>query len=563
MLSAIEEKILTKILVTGLFLVSVIVTTQGLTDPVNIPKLLCLGIFSFATLGLIVCARVNLWRSRELLIIFFFIFFSTVAVIRSESPFSQNFYGSYGRNNGFIAYLFLSIFFIAGTLLTKRNHYLAILKALLFAGYVNLIYCLWVILFGDFIPWSNPYGNILGTFGNPNFIGAFLGIFFGVLVSMGLGKETSNKFKLSLIPLLPLTIFEIIKSQAIQGRVLAALGLGIVLFFFIKSKYGNVILYSYSILAITVGGFALAGAFQKGPLTELIYKTSVSLRGQYWLAAWNTGKSHPFSGVGMDAFGDWYRRSRDLRAIELPGVNTVVNTAHNVPLDIFAFGGWPLFVSYFLLIGLSLKSLIVIAKRMKEFDSVGVALITSWVCYQIQSLISINQIGLAIWGWALSGSLIGYERFLKTTQDSTNLAADKTIKRSQSKSQVEARSTMFASIFGLAGLLIALPPITSDAALSSAQESRDANKLAATLDGSYFNPQNVTKYGLSIQAFEGSGLFDMSHKYALQAVAWNPESYDLWSYLYQIKKSSAEEKAMALENMKRLDPLNPDLLFAK
>jgi hypothetical protein len=43
------------------------------------------------------------------------------------------------------------------------------------AGFVNVIYCGWVIAFGDFIPWNNPYGNILGTFGNPNFIGAFLG----------------------------------------------------------------------------------------------------------------------------------------------------------------------------------------------------------------------------------------------------------------------------------------------------------------------------------------------------------------------------------------------------
>ena len=28
--------------------------------------------------------------------------------------------------------------------------------------------------FGDFIGWNNPYGAILGTFGNPNFLSSFL-----------------------------------------------------------------------------------------------------------------------------------------------------------------------------------------------------------------------------------------------------------------------------------------------------------------------------------------------------------------------------------------------------
>ena len=41
----------------------------------------------------------------------------------------------------------------------------------------------------------------------------------------------------------------------------------------------------------------------------------------------------------MDTFGDWYRRMRDAHALELPGVNNVVNAAHNVPIDIFHLEG--------------------------------------------------------------------------------------------------------------------------------------------------------------------------------------------------------------------------------
>ena len=562
MLGAIQQKILTKILATGLFLVSVTVITEGLTDPVNVPKLLILGGVSGTLLGVAVSLNTQVlkfpdWKVKTSLGAF--LGFSVVAILRSDSPLTQNIYGAYGRNNGFLAYLFLTILFYLATLISDRSNQLKILKSLLYVGYVNLAYCLWVILFGDFIPWNNPYGNILGTFGNPNFIGAFLGILFGVLLAIGLGRETSRKFRVSLIFLLPLTLFEIIDSSAIQGRVLAALSFGIVGIFYLYFNVSHKFAYLFTFVSVVVGFFALAGAFQRGPLTELIYKTSVSLRGQYWLAAWNTGLENPISGVGMDAFGDWYRRSRDVRAIELPGINTVVNTAHNVPLDMFAFGGWPLFIAYLMVMATSLKAAFVIIRKMKSYDAVGVGLITAWVCYQVQSIISINQIGLAIWGWVLSGSLIAYSKFIPgptPPSDKTLGSSKKTVTK---PIELKPISMLYATVFGLIGLLISLPPVSGDAKLRTAQVSRNAMELEKTMVPSFFNPLNSQKFVLNIQAFEGSGLYELSHKYALNAVEWNPEAYDLWRLLYLIRNSTPAEKELAVTNMKRLDPLNPDV----
>lgn len=554
-----QEKQLTKLMAFGLFIISIFVSTAGLTDPVNVPKLLLLGIFAGAALGLIISGKFSVPSITLLTSVGLFLVFAGVSVLRSTSPLSQNLYGSYGRNNGLIAYVFFSIFLVSTSILNREQSHKRILESLLYVGYVNLVYCLWVIVFGDFIPWNNPYGNILGTFGNPNFIGAFLGIFFGVQLAFGIGTGASRNFKLSLIFTLPLTAFEIVKSQAIQGRVLAALSIAIVFFFYVKSRSNRFALVGYSVVVTFVGGLALAGALQRGPLTEIIYKTSVSLRGQYWLAAWNTGQANPISGVGMDAFGDWYRRSRDIRAITLPGVNTVVNTAHNVPLDMFAFGGWPLFISYLLLMLVALRSLVRIAKRMKRYEPVGVGLITAWICYQTQSIISINQIGLAIWGWALSGCLLGYDKFLSNTEILRSKQENQIPKKVTKAQSVDAKSVVFLAAFGLMGLLVALPPLSADVSLRSAQVSRDAAKLEATMNSSLFNPQNSQKYVLNVQAFEGSGLFDLSHKYALEAVKWNPEAYELWRILYLIKNSTQEEKDLAISNMKRLDPLNPDV----
>jgi hypothetical protein len=413
-------------------------------------------------------------------------------------------------------------------------------------------------MFGDFIGWSNPYGNILGTLGNPNFIGSFLGIFFTAYLAFALSKSSSKVIKYSLLVVLPVTAFEIYDSHAIQGRVVAVFGVGILGFLLIRSRFGNVATFGYLFLGSIVGMYALLGALQIGPLTNYIYKTSVSLRGQYWLAGWNTGESHPLTGVGMDSFGDWYRRSRDSHALELPGVNTVVNAAHNVPLDMFAFGGWPLLLTYLSIMGLALLAAVKLIFRKKAYDPILAVLVTSWVGYQVQSIISINQIGLAVWGWLLSGALIAYERSTRHEDVEPIQPSNQPRKKIQSQA-IQPQLFFVAVTGGVLGLLIALPPLTADAKWRSAQLARTVPALEASMEGSYFNPQNSSMYQINIQTLEQSNLFDLSHKYALEAVKWNPEVFDLWKVLYLIRDSTAEEKALALENMKRLDPLNPDV----
>ncbi len=79
------------------------------------------------------------------------------------------------------------------------------------------------------------------------------------------------------------------------------------------------------------------------------------------------------------------------------------------------------------------------------------------------------------------------------------------------------------------------------------------------MQSSYFNPPNSMKYMTNIQTLEQSNFPDLAHKYAQEAVKWNPEAFELWKVLYLIRNSTQDEKLLALENMKRLDPLNPDV----
>ena len=552
------EKKLSKLLAACIALTTVFLVSESVTDPVNAPKFLILGILSTSifilTIGLFCKELLKNYKST-LLIVLLFVICSSISVIRSDLPFSQGIYGVYGRNNGLLTYVFLSFLLVIPLTFKKINSFTFQLYALFVAGLVNVVYCLWVIIFGDFIGWSNPYGNILGTLGNPNFIGSFLGIFLGAYVAFGTGQKVSKTFRFSLLLVVPLTIYEIFSSQAIQGRVLAILSFGLIGYFHIRARMNKFFEVGYLTICLVLATFSIMGSLQMGPLSDLVYKRSVSLRGQYWLAAWNTGNQHPFSGVGMDGFGDWYRRMRDIKALEMPGVNVVVNAAHNVPLDMFAFGGWPLLLTYLTLIILTIISIFKILKRGKQYDGTFVALVISWVGYQAQSIISINQIGLAVWGWVLSGLLIAYSQALPRK----DLDAEKTskpLRKHQNSIENSAKTSLILLAGGLAGLLIALPPFLSDSKFRSAQVAQSVEQLKLSLVPGYFNPPSTSKYIAAIQMFEDSKFYELSHTYAVQAVNWNPDNYELWRVLYFINGSSDSDRERAIKNMKRLDPLN-------
>jgi hypothetical protein len=119
---------------------------------------------------------------------------------------------------------------------------------------------------------------------------------------------------------------------------------------------------------------------------------------------------------------------------------------------------------------------------------------------------------------------------------------------------------LIAGVGAVIGLLIAVPPYSADAKWRSATTSQDIKKVEDALTPGYLNPANSYKYATAVQLLESSQLFDIALKYAQIGVQFNSDSFDAWRVLYLIKNSSPEEKALALENMKRLDPNNPNVL---
>ena len=569
MINQVAERTIARVLGIGSALVAVVVITGTVTDPVNVTKLFLLGGVAVGAVAVLLAFGLGqLWTSSKSLVVAsgLFLIAGINSVLSSEGPLVQNIYGAYGRNTAFVTYILLIFVMLSVTILRTESSFTILIWGLLGAGFINVAYCLWVIAFGDFISWNNPYGNILGTFGNPNFIGAFLGLFAASLVAYTFKQGVRIELRIGAALVFLVAIYEIIDSSAIQGRVVVAAGLAIVGFYLVRSKFENVWAQVGYLFFVTTGGvFALLGALQIGPLTKYIYKTSVSLRGEYWQAGWNMGSDHPLTGVGFDTYGDWYRRARDTQALVLPGPNVTTNAAHNVPFDVFAFGGWPLFLSYIAILLLSVVAIIKVTMRVRAYDGVFVTLTTAWVCYQLQAVISINQIGLAIWGWLFGGALIAYEIATKPKKDEALSESGKGKQISgrgakRKSSETIFSSTLVAGIGAVVGLLIASPPYSADAKWRSAIASQNVQKVEEALVPGYLNPMNSYKYSSAVQLFESSKLYDLAHKYALIGVEFNPNNFDSWKVLHFITNSTAEEKANALENMKRLDPNNPNVL---
>jgi hypothetical protein len=447
---------------------------------------------------------------------------------------------------------------LATAMLNKIDSFRFLLWALLSAGFVNVAYCLWVILFGDFIGWSNTYKNILGTLGNPNFIGAFLGIFISVYVAYLFNSGTKVVYRFIGAVVLIISLYEVKESHAVQGVVVSAGGVALVGFLYLRSRFkGNLVPSIYATVIALLGSVAVLGALQIGPLTEVIYKTSVSLRGEYWQAAINMAKMNPFSGVGMDSYGDWYRRARDTQAMILPGPNVVTNAAHNVPLDLLAYGGIPLFAAFIFIFALSTIAVIRIVLRSREYDWVGVGLVVGWTCYHVQSIISINQIGLAIWGWIFNGAVIAYERSTRTS----NTPEVETVAKKSSKliknSQVISPQLVFG-LSGAIGFILAFPAFNSDYQYRKALATSQAPAVQKALEPSFMTPTNSRFLAEVAGVFESSKIPVLGHKYALEGVAHNPDYFDAWRTLYAMSNATAEEKAEAKKNLIRLDPLNQE-----
>jgi tetratricopeptide (TPR) repeat protein len=161
-------------------------------------------------------------------------------------------------------------------------------------------------------------------------------------------------------------------------------------------------------VVVAVGGLAIAGMLQRGPLEYYLYTSSVSVRGFYWRAGWEMFLANPLFGVGVDRYGAYFKEYRETQYSLNYGFDLTSSNAHNVPIQLFATGGVFVGVLYLVLMGfIAWRGFVGIYKNQGNSRLVVTAVFAAWLAYQAQSIVSIDNIGLAVWGWLLGGAVVG------------------------------------------------------------------------------------------------------------------------------------------------------------
>jgi O-antigen ligase len=525
-------------------------------DPVNLPKLSLLIVFAFVAAGFVV-AKVDFLKdgkSKPVLILTgLFILQLFLVLLVDNRDFALKFYGIYGRNTGFAAYLSLIFLFIAsvasGSVILLKRY----LISLVAAGGLLALYGIAQSKGYDFYQFDLGIGTkTFGSFGNSNFHSAFMGITAASATSIMLFSRIKIYNKALLLFVTGLSIYNISLSSQ-QGYLNFAAGVAAAgVIFLLKSKR-PILGWIALALSSATGLLVLFGLLNQGPLADAIYKSSLQARNFYWRAAFNMMLEHPLFGVGMDGYGDWYMRARPQDYLT-SSFTTVSDTAHSVPLDIGSNGGFPLFLIYLGIIVLVLTSIVRIMKRNSGFDVIFTSIVSAWVAYQAQSLISINQLGLGVWGWSLSGLIIGYE--LKTRPDEKLASPQQGKKGRPVHKSISALAVVSTFIMTGSGIAIALPPYLAAGKFYKALQSGDANVIESA---AYIKPLDRFRVLYVAQILQENKLESNAIAILRDASILYPDSSQVWTRWAGIASASPSDVARAKAQMKRLDPYSPDL----
>jgi O-antigen ligase len=522
---------------------------------VSLPKLALLSILGFLAGGF-AFARVDFFRARKARLfvaaIFLFLFQLLIVFVLDNRDFAFKFYGTSSRNTGTLAYTALALLMLASAVSASRKVLQKYSVSLVAIGSVLSLYGILQSRGINFYEFNNIYAtNVFGTFGNPNFQSAFMGITGTVALTLVCFSRANVLIRLGLFVFVGLALYNISLSSE-QGYLTLLAGFVSAVVIFLLSK--KQLILGFTLLGLGgVGGLlVLAGLFNKGPAAEVIYKSSLQARSFYWEAAIRMIIDQPLFGVGMDGFGDWYRRSRTQEIADF-NAGIAADSAHSIPLDIGSGGGIPLLLIYLVLVVLALISIFKILKRATSFDLVFTSVAAAWFAYQAQSLISINQIGIGVWGWSLTGLLIGYE--LQTREPNGSIRVKAKSKTSK-KEQISALAVVTSFLFGGLGLAAAIPPYSAAGKFYKALQSGDAEVLQPA---AYLQPNDRSRYLYVAQILKENNLDNRAIKVLSDASLIYPDSFDLWQLWTTVPTATPDQIARAKSELKRLDPFNRSL----
>jgi hypothetical protein len=273
----------------------------------------------------------------------------------------------------------------------------------------------------------------------------------------------------------------------------------------------------------------------------------------------------PFFGVGMDSYGDWYREMRGVISTNRTTPDRISNSAHNIYLDISSYGGLPLFLVFISMSLLVIFGFLKYTLREKEnLDPYVLAMFCGWVAYQIQALISINQIAVGIWGWIFSGALLGLLREQTQPTESREKKSSKNedfisplLMHKKFKGQLmPAKIAMQVFACSAIGFVLAFFPTYADSKYFNVSQSGDVNSMVAA---TRFPGTSLFHITLTADRLRNMGVNEEAKALLTLLTQRYPRDFYAWRVIAYTDLFPPEERQRALQILKELDPYNATL----
>ena len=526
----------------GVLLVTVVTSPNITYEPFDNIKLFFLGITAAYAIANFFATKGNPFRSPNswFLISLVFLLALMIPLFFTSAPFAQQFYGAAGRSLGFLHYFFLFCIFLGVAYSGDNFNFYSFVKTLVAVGLFESVYGLIQYFNLDPIAWDNSSNWVFGTFGNPNFLSAFLGL--SAVVSLFVKKFSfSNLWCYLSYVNVATCLIVIFISDSIQGLFIFGIGVSLLIQYiaFLRSKIFG---FTVTLLSSITSVFVAFGVFGKGTLGKYLYQDSTTFRGDYWRAGLQMFKDNLLTGVGLDSYGDNYRFYRDSISANRRGLDLYSTSAHNIYLDLASTGG--IFVIFtFLTFSLSILFVGFISLKKSKFKSIDMAvLLVLWLAFQAQLLISINVSSVAIWGFVIGGLIVRNKLTSGEVQKSKN---------SVQKSQILRKSNLYKLVFVPLFMFMVFPLLLRDIQLARAiSNSSKDNLIAATTSW----PTSCYYLAKTEEALSQVQDFPSSLSVSKRSVSINSKCFDSWRHIYDNPEASEVEKEGAWERMKELDP---------
>ena len=167
-----------------------------------------------------------------------------------------------------------------------------------------------------------------------------------------------------------------------------------------------------------------------------------------------------------------------------------------------------------------------------------------WIGYQAQSFISINQLGLAVWGWLFGGLVLGY-----SIVESKTTAQSKGFKRTAKKGNLQELA--IPSIVFVLGISIVSPAFIADHTFITAMKGRSSEQIIA--ETQKFPKSNSRNFSAA-QIYQNSQLNDQGIAIAEDNVKINPRDFNSWRMIAILSPVDSVKGKNAVAQMKKLNP---------